>query len=140
MIYREYIPIMVIVSSLSLLLTYLTAQTSEGESFDKLDSDEPSNTDMRNTENFHNNNNVKFGSANFTYQINAKNLLDMGVVGQDHQSINKIEDLTLSHDEKITYVAMSVGGVLGVGDKLVVVPFHGLQLVDDRIMLQVTEN
>jgi hypothetical protein len=34
---------------------------------------------------------------------------------------------------------VSVGGLLDVGGKLVAVPFHGLQIADEKIMLQVTE-
>lgn len=128
MVYCKYLSNIATVSSLSLLLTCISAQASEGQDFEKLDSEETSNLDMKNTERTHNNDNVIFGPANLTYEINAKKLLELDVVSNTDKDIGKIEDLVLNHNEKITYVIVSAGGMLGIGDKLVAIPLDDMNI------------
>ena len=55
----------------------------------------------------------------------------------DHnQSIGSIDDVLMGEgDHKVASAVIAVGGFLGMGSKLVAVPFEKLQMVDDKIVL-----
>jgi sporulation protein YlmC with PRC-barrel domain len=58
----------------------------------------------------------------------ASHLLGMKVRGQDGQDLGKIEDVVFdTKTGKIHYAAVSMGGFLGIGDKLVAVPWNSFQ-------------
>jgi sporulation protein YlmC with PRC-barrel domain len=55
----------------------------------------------------------------------ASKLIGMQVRNTKNENLGKISDLVLDQKSgKVAYAALSVGGVLGVGDKLVAVPFE----------------
>ena len=55
----------------------------------------------------------------------ASKLIGMQVRNTKNENLGKIADLVLDQKSgKVAYAALSVGGVLGVGDKLVAVPFE----------------
>jgi len=55
----------------------------------------------------------------------ASKLIGMQVRNTKNENIGKITDLVVDQKSgKVAYAALSVGGVLGVGDKLVAVPFE----------------
>ena len=57
-------------------------------------------------------------------------------VGNDaNQTIGKIDDLLVSPDGKAPYVVLSVGGFLGMGSRLVVVPYDTLNFAGDKVTL-----
>lgn len=59
----------------------------------------------------------------------ASDVLGMEVRSRDNQKLGKIQDLTIDpRSGHISYAAISSGGVLGVGNKLVAVPWSSLQL------------
>jgi len=64
----------------------------------------------------------------------ASKVIGSTVVNDADESIGAIDDLLVSPDGKATYVVLSVGGFLGMGKKLVVVPYSSLQL-GDKIVL-----
>jgi sporulation protein YlmC with PRC-barrel domain len=76
----------------------------------------------------------------------ASKLIGMQVRNTKNETLGKINDLVIDQKSgKVAYVAMSIGGVLGVGDKLVAVPFEaftpnqgqdGLMLNIDKQRLQ----
>ena len=66
----------------------------------------------------------------------ASKLVGATVVNSADESIGKIDDLVVNPQDKITYAIVSVGGFLGVGNKLVAVPFDSLRAVkEDRLVL-----
>lgn len=66
----------------------------------------------------------------------ASKLVGATVVNSDDESIGTIDDLVVNPDDKVTYAIVSVGGFLGIGSKLVAVPFDSLRTVkDERLML-----
>lgn len=66
----------------------------------------------------------------------ASKLVGATVVNSADESIGKIDDLVVNPQDKVTYAIVSVGGFLGVGNKLVAVPFSSLSAVkEDRLML-----
>jgi len=66
----------------------------------------------------------------------ASKLVGATVVNSADESIGKIDDLVVNPKDKVTYAIVSVGGFLGVGSKLVAVPFDSLRPVkEERLML-----
>jgi len=60
------------------------------------------------------------------------------VVNELNVTLGTIDDLIVTPSEKVPFAVLSVGGVLGVGTKYVVVPFSALEFRDKRIVLPAT--
>lgn len=86
-------------------------------------------------------NKIELGPADVEYVINAKKLFDFDVVDNNGKKLGDIEDLVLNQDNKVAYALVSVGGLLGIGDKLVAVPYDSLVInkADEKILLDVTK-
>jgi sporulation protein YlmC with PRC-barrel domain len=54
-------------------------------------------------------------------------LMDKKVKNQQGEDLGQIEDLVVAEDGRISYIILSQGGVMGIGDKLVPVPFKNAQ-------------
>jgi hypothetical protein len=50
------------------------------------------------------------------------------VINDQNQQVGSVDDLIMSGDDKLAYAIVSVGGVLGMGGKLVAFPFDQLQI------------
>jgi hypothetical protein len=57
------------------------------------------------------------------------------VVNDANETIGKIDDLLGSSDGKQPYAVLSVGGFLGMGTRLVVVPYDTLKFADNKVIL-----
>jgi len=58
----------------------------------------------------------------------ASSFIGMAVKNTNNENVGKINDLVFDPEEgKISYAVISVGGILGVGDKLVAVPITSLK-------------
>jgi hypothetical protein len=63
-------------------------------------------------------------------------LIGAAVHNETDQKIGTIDDIIVANNkDKVVYAIISVGGFLGVGDKLVAVPFDGLKLAPDKATL-----
>ena len=69
--------------------------------------------------------------ANSPYQLRASDLLGMDVENFNGDEIGEIDDLIISSDNTPTAV-ISVGGFLGLGDKLVAIPYNELKFDSER--------
>lgn len=58
----------------------------------------------------------------------ASKLIGSSVYNDQNQKIGSIDDLILTHDNKVAMAVISVGGFLGIGSKLVAVPSSQLQV------------
>jgi hypothetical protein len=65
----------------------------------------------------------------------ASKVIGSSVVNDGGETIGKIDDLLVSADGKQPYAVLSVGGFLGMGTRLVVVPYETLKLVDKKVTL-----
>lgn len=54
------------------------------------------------------------------------------VYNDQNQNVGKIDDLLISQDGKAPYAVLSVGGFLGMGDHLIVVPTSNLRVAFDK--------
>lgn len=58
----------------------------------------------------------------------ASKLIGSGVYNDQNQQVGSINDLIVTPDAKVTIAVISVGGFLGIGSKLVAVPYDQLHL------------
>jgi sporulation protein YlmC with PRC-barrel domain len=70
------------------------------------------------------------------HQIRASKVVGASVYNDQNQSIGSVDDVLMSDsDHKAGTAVISVGGFLGMGSKLVSVPFDQLRIEDDRIVM-----
>lgn len=62
-------------------------------------------------------------------------LIGAAVHNDADEKIGTIDDLIVTGKDRVLYAIVSVGGFLGVGDKLVAVPFEGFQITPDKASL-----
>lgn len=62
--------------------------------------------------------------------MSANDLIGVSVVNLQNEKIGKIDDLLIENRDKVGLAVISVGGFLGVGDKLVAVPYDDLQIME----------
>jgi hypothetical protein len=55
------------------------------------------------------------------------------VYNEDNQSIGTIDDLLVGNDGRVTAAVLSVGGFLGIGSKLIKVPYEKLRFEPDDL-------
>ena len=69
---------------------------------------------------------VKVGVQKLAADYRASEVIGSSVVNDAHETVGKIDDLLVSSDGKQPYAVLSIGGFLGVGTHLVVVPYETL--------------
>jgi sporulation protein YlmC with PRC-barrel domain len=65
----------------------------------------------------------------------ASKIVESAVVNEHGEKIGTIDDLIVEPNEMVPYAILSVGGFLGIGDHLVVVPLKSLKFSQDKIEL-----
>jgi hypothetical protein len=65
----------------------------------------------------------------------ASKVIGTSVVNDTNDTVGKIDDIIIGQDGKSPFVVLSVGGFLGIGNKLVVLPYEQLKAADNRIVL-----
>ena len=65
----------------------------------------------------------------------ASKVIGSHVVNDANETIDEIDDLLVSLDGKQPYAVLSIGGFLGMGSHLVVVPYDTLKFADNKVML-----
>lgn len=78
---------------------------------------------------------VKVDPETVATAYRATKLTGATVYNDAKDSIGKIDDILIAPDGKAPYAVLAVGGFLGMGDRLVVVPYASLKFVDDRIVV-----
>ena len=70
------------------------------------------------------------------HQVRASKVVGASVYNDQNQSIGSIDDVLMSdNDHKAGTAVLSVGGFLGMGAKLVSVPFDQLKIENDKIVM-----
>jgi hypothetical protein len=70
------------------------------------------------------------------HQVRAAKVVGASVYNDQNQSIGSIDDILMSDpDHKAATAVISVGGFLGMGSKLVSVPFDKLTIENDKIVM-----
>jgi sporulation protein YlmC with PRC-barrel domain len=70
------------------------------------------------------------------HQLRSSKVVGASVYNDQNQSIGSIDDVLMSdNDHKANTAVISVGGFLGMGGKLVSVPFDQLKVQDNKIVM-----
>lgn len=65
----------------------------------------------------------------------SSKIVGSSVVNEANETIGKVDDLLVEPSNKIPYAVLSVGGFLGMGERLVVVPFGSLKITENKVIL-----
>ena len=65
----------------------------------------------------------------------SSKVVGSSVVNDANETIGKIDDLLVSRDGKQPYAVLSIGGFLGMGTRLVVVPYDSLTFAGNKVTL-----
>jgi sporulation protein YlmC with PRC-barrel domain len=70
------------------------------------------------------------------HQVRSSKVVGASVYNDQNQSVGSIDDVLMSDaDHKAATAVISVGGFLGMGSKLVSVPFDQLKIENDKIVM-----
>ncbi len=63
------------------------------------------------------------------------------VIGQDvrnalNEEVGEVDDLVISPNDEVLFAVIAVGGFLGIGDRLVAVPYERLRFDSDGVVLE----
>jgi sporulation protein YlmC with PRC-barrel domain len=78
---------------------------------------------------------VKVDVAKIANGYRSTKIVGSDVVNDAGETIGKVDDLLVGRDDSVLYAIVSVGGFLGIGTKLVAVPFEQLQIGKDSLVL-----
>jgi hypothetical protein len=65
----------------------------------------------------------------------ASKYIGSAVVNDANDTVGKVDDVIMSADGKSIFVVLSVGGFLGVGTKLVAMPYESLKVQADKLVM-----
>ena len=65
----------------------------------------------------------------------ASKIIGETIVNEANETVGKVDDIIIGTDGKSPYAVLSVGGFLGVGSKLVAVPYEQLNIDEHRMLL-----
>jgi PRC-barrel domain len=65
----------------------------------------------------------------------ASRVIGSSVLNDANETIGKVDDLLVRPDGKTLFAVLSIGGFLGLGTHLVVVPYDNLKLVENKAVL-----
>ena len=63
----------------------------------------------------------------------ASAIIGANVLNNGGDTIGKVDDLLITMDGKVPQAVLSVGGFLGVGARLVLVPYDSLKIADEKV-------
>lgn len=78
---------------------------------------------------------ARIDPASLATGYRSTKIVGSSVANDSNETIGTIDDVIVSTDGKVPYVVLSVGGFLGLGARLVVVPYADLRFADGRITL-----
>ena len=65
----------------------------------------------------------------------ASKVIGSSVVNEAGDTVGSVDDIIIGEDGKTPFVVLSVGGFLGIGNKLVVLPYQQLKTMDRKIVM-----
>jgi sporulation protein YlmC with PRC-barrel domain len=65
----------------------------------------------------------------------ASKVIGSSVVNDAGDTVGRVDDVIIGEDGKAPFVVLAVGGFLGIGDKLVVLPYQQLKTMDRKIVM-----
>ena len=65
----------------------------------------------------------------------ASKVIGSSVLNEAGDTVGKVDDVIIGEDGKAPFVVLAVGGFLGIGDKLVVLPYEQMKTMDRKIVM-----
>jgi uncharacterized protein YjbJ (UPF0337 family)/sporulation protein YlmC with PRC-barrel domain len=81
--------------------------------------------------------------VNSPYRFRASDIIGMNVRNMNDETIGEVDDLIITGGDSVAQAVISVGGFLGIGDKLVTVPYSELSVGgedNDYVVYNATED
>ena len=78
---------------------------------------------------------VKVDVQKLSAGYRSSKVVGSSVVNDANETIGKIDDLLVSLDGKQPYAVLSIGGFLGIGIHMVVVPYDTLKFAEKKVTL-----
>ena len=72
-----------------------------------------------------------FRSADSVYQLRASDIIGREILNAKNDEIGEVDDLVMFGEERELQAVVSVGGILGLGEKLVLIPYEDLRIGPD---------
>ena len=69
----------------------------------------------------------------------ASKVIGATIVNDANETVGKVDDVILG-DDRTSYVVLSVGGFLGVGNKLVALPYEAIRKIDEKLVMPGASN
>lgn len=82
-----------------------------------------------------NNPNLAVASVKMENGVRASKLIGAAVYSDQNERIGSVDDLVMTDGNKVTVAVVAVGGFLGLGSKLVAVPFEQMKRDGERMVL-----
>ena len=82
-----------------------------------------------------NNPNLSVATVRLEKGMRASKIIGSAVYNETNDQVGSVDDLIMTRDDKITMAVISVGGFLGLGSKLVVVPWAQLRVDGDKVLM-----
>jgi len=121
--------------SMPVLAQTTTTNTSSSPAVTTATTPRPANSDMAtNSPATSTSSTLKYFTAD--HQVRSSKIVGANVYNDQNQSIGSIDDVLMSDtNHKADTAVISVGGFLGMGAKLVSVPFDQLKIGNDKIVM-----
>jgi sporulation protein YlmC with PRC-barrel domain len=83
-----------------------------------------------------------FGVRSFGQSSQVSKLMDKEVQGRDGKNLGKVSDLIVNQEGQIDYLIISRGGLMGMGESLVPIPWDSVQQTggEEALIVTVDEN
>jgi hypothetical protein len=65
----------------------------------------------------------------------ASKVIGASVVNEANDTVGTVDDIIIGQDGKSPFVVLSVGGFLGMGTKLIVLPYEQLKATENKLLL-----
>jgi len=82
-----------------------------------------------------NNPNLSVASVKLDNGLRASKIIGTAVYGDGAERLGTIDDLVVTEGDKVTVAVIAVGGVLGMGSKLIAVPYSQIKAEHERLLL-----
>ncbi|MBC7638018.1 MAG: PRC-barrel domain-containing protein [Acetobacteraceae bacterium] len=78
---------------------------------------------------------MRIDPASLATGYRSSKLVGSKVYNDGNEAVGTIDDLIVTPNDRVPYAVLSVGGFIGIGSKLVVVPFNLLEVKDNKMVL-----
>jgi hypothetical protein len=78
---------------------------------------------------------MKVDPTTLTTGYRTSKVVGSTVYNDANESVGSIDDLIVTPNEKVPFAVLSIGGFLGMGTRLVVVPVSALEVKDKKMVL-----